>query len=106
MAGVLFDLDGVFYVGNEPRPGAVDTLEWFRQHDIPYLFLTNATSKSRSGLVDRVRQIGIDTDESHLLTPPVAAVRWIRDHVSDPSAVLDLIADLPGWWQTANHYLR
>jgi len=35
MAGILFDLDGVFYVGNEPVPGAVDTLEWFRQRDIP-----------------------------------------------------------------------
>lgn len=87
MAGLLFDLDGVFYVGNEPVPGAVDTLEWFRQRGIPYLFLTNTTSKSRSGLVDKLRHIDIDTDESHLLTPPVAAVRWIQDHVSGPSAL-------------------
>jgi len=56
MAGVLFDLDGVFYVGNEPVPGAVDTLEWFRQRGIPYLFLTNTTSKSRAGLVDKLRK--------------------------------------------------
>ena len=87
MAGVLFDLDGVFYVGNEPVPGAVEALEWFRQRGIPHLFLTNTTSKPRSGLVDKLRSIGIDTDESHLLTPPVAAVRWIQDHVRGPSAL-------------------
>jgi len=68
MAGVLFDLDGVFYVGNEPVPGAVEALEWFRQRGIPHLFLTNTTSKPRSGLVDKLRSIGIDTDESHLRT--------------------------------------
>jgi len=87
MAGVLFDLDGVFYVGNEPVPGAVEALEWFRQRGIPHLFLTNTSSKPRSDLVDKLRSIGIDTDKSHLLTPPVAAVRWIQDHVHGPSAL-------------------
>jgi len=24
----------------------------------------------------------------------------------EPAAVLDSIADLPGWWPTADHYLR
>lgn len=79
--GLLFDLDGVLYQGEAPIPGAADTLTWVREQGIPHLFLTNTTSRPRSALVDKLAGMGIDITEKQLLTPPVAAARWLEAHV-------------------------
>ena len=79
--GILFDLDGVFYVGEQPIEGAARSLEWIRRQGIPHLFLTNTTSRPRSAVVDKLSCMGIDIDPETILTPPVAASRWIMEHV-------------------------
>ncbi len=77
MKAILFDLDGVFYVGNKLVDGALDTLHWCHQQDIPYLFITNTTSRSPQAIVEKLQGFGIQTDVSHILSPPVAAVQWL-----------------------------
>lgn len=78
MAGVLLDLDGVVYVGDEALPGAAETIAWLARDGIPYLFLTNTTSRPRSAIVDRLARLGIAADEARLLAPAVAAAAWLR----------------------------
>ena len=41
--GVLFDLDGVFHVGEDLIDGGNKTLAWLRDHEIGYRFVTNNT---------------------------------------------------------------
>lgn len=79
---ILFDLDGVFYQGDSALPGAADVARWVRQRAIPHLFLTNTTSRPRDALVHKLAGFGIDTDPAHILTPPVAAVNWCRQHLA------------------------
>lgn len=79
MKAILFDLDGVFYVGDELIPGGPETLRWCREQDIPYLFVTNTTSKPPSAIVQKLRTLGIDAGEERILSPPVAAGRWLRN---------------------------
>jgi HAD superfamily hydrolase (TIGR01458 family) len=83
-AGILFDLDGVFYVGDRAIPGAAETLAWVRQQEIPHCFLTNTSSKPRQALVDKLAGMGLITQAEHILTPPVAACRWIAQNLSGP----------------------
>lgn len=78
MAGVLLDLDGVVYVGDEALPGAAETIEWLAREGIPYRFLTNTTSRPRSAIVAKLARLGIDADADRLLTPAVAAAAWLR----------------------------
>ncbi|RRQ22395.1 TIGR01458 family HAD-type hydrolase [Thiohalobacter thiocyanaticus] len=85
--GLLFDLDGVLYQGETPVTGAVETLAWVREQGIPHLFLTNTTSRPRSALVDKLGRMGIDIGSDRLLTPPVAAVRWLDTYVQGPVAL-------------------
>jgi phospholysine phosphohistidine inorganic pyrophosphate phosphatase len=87
MDGILFDLDGVFYVGDTPAPGGPETLAWVRAHAIPHLFLTNTTSRPRAAIAEKLRGFGIEAQPEEILTPPVAAVRWIRDHVEGTTAL-------------------
>jgi len=42
--GVLFDLDGVFYVDGALIPGGNETLDWLKSKSIPYRFVTNNTT--------------------------------------------------------------
>ena len=85
--GVLFDLDGVLYEGDAPVPGAAEAVTWFQEREIPHLFLTNTTSRPREALVERLASLGVKTDADRILTPPVAALRWLRQHAFGPTAL-------------------
>jgi HAD superfamily hydrolase (TIGR01458 family) len=76
--GVLLDLDGVLYVGDEPVPGAAAVVDWLARQGIPYRFLTNTTSRPRQALVDKLAGMGITAAADRVLTPAVAAVAWLR----------------------------
>ncbi|MGZ8689440.1 MAG: TIGR01458 family HAD-type hydrolase [Aeromicrobium sp.] len=80
MRGVLLDLDGVVYVGDQPVPGAAAAVDWLAREGIPYCFLTNTTSRPRRALVDKLRGMGIAATADQVLTPAVAAVAWLRRH--------------------------
>ena len=77
MSAILFDLDGVLYEGDKPIDGAADTINWFNKNNIPHLFLTNTTSKSRLELVSKLASFGIKSKKEDFLTPCVAARQWL-----------------------------
>jgi HAD superfamily hydrolase (TIGR01458 family) len=79
-AGILFDIDGVFFVGDDPIPGAADVIDWADAAGIPYLFVTNTTSHPRSYLAEKLRRCGVRADADQILTPAVAAAEWLTDH--------------------------
>jgi HAD superfamily hydrolase (TIGR01458 family) len=81
MKAALFDLDGVLYEGSQPIPGAAEAIDWFQKSGMPYLFLTNTTSRPRTALVEKLNGMGIHVDEDRILTPPVAAVTWLQANV-------------------------
>ena len=76
--GVLFDLDGVLYNGEDPIAGAPEAVVAVRRSGIPTLFVTNTTTRPRSALRKKLARFGIEAEDSELLTPPVAAAAWIR----------------------------
>ena len=102
MKAILFDLDGVFYQGEKPIAGASFVAAWVKEHNIPHLFITNTSSRPRSALVDKLARFDIYTDEVHILTPPVAAVRCLQSRQDKgdialfvPEATKDEFKDLP-----------
>jgi phospholysine phosphohistidine inorganic pyrophosphate phosphatase len=77
---VLLDLDGVVYVGDEPVPGAAETIDWLEREGIPHCFLTNTTSRPRQAIVDKLAGLGVPAEADQLLTPAVATLAWLRRH--------------------------
>lgn len=77
---MLLDLDGVVYVGEQPVPGAAETIDWLAREGLPYRFLTNTTSRSRRAIVDKLAGMGIHTGPEQILTPAAAAVAWLQRH--------------------------
>lgn len=87
MRGALIDLDGVVYRGEQAIPGAAEAVAWLAERGVPHLFLTNTTSRPRSALVRKLARLGVETTSERILTPPVAALRWLREHAPGPVAL-------------------
>jgi HAD superfamily hydrolase (TIGR01450 family) len=87
MRALLFDLDGVLYQSDRVIDGAVETLRWFEQRGIPYLFVTNTSSKPRSALVDRLSSMGLSVSAEQIFTPPVAAYDYLTANDAMPLAL-------------------
>jgi phospholysine phosphohistidine inorganic pyrophosphate phosphatase len=79
-AGILFDLDGVLYQGDTPITGAAGVVQWCQHENIPFLFLTNTTSRPRTALVEKLAGFGINITVEQILTPPIAACHWLQEH--------------------------
>ena len=79
MVAILFDLDGVLYESDTAIDGAAKTIRWFDDNQIPHLFLTNTTSKSRAELVTKLARFNIRANPDNFLTPPVSASQWLRN---------------------------
>jgi len=53
-------MDGVIYREDQLIPGAVELIEMFNTHGIPFLFLTNNSTPTPEDLVVKMRHLGID----------------------------------------------
>jgi HAD superfamily hydrolase (TIGR01458 family) len=73
-----FDLDGTLYRGDAAIPGAVATIARLRERGIPFKCLSNTSSRSRSGLAERLGRYGFDIREDELTTAVGAAATLIR----------------------------
>ncbi len=87
MRGILFDLDGVLYNGEEPIAGASKAVAWVRERRIPHLFVTNTTSRGAGVIAGKLTQLGIPAGAEQILTPPVAAAAWLADRPRGPLAL-------------------
>lgn len=78
--GILSDIDGVLHISMQPIPGAAQTLTWLEQHGYATYFVSNTTVMARATLAQKLQQIGLPVPEDHLITAPVAAASYIRQH--------------------------
>ncbi|MBC6906647.1 TIGR01458 family HAD-type hydrolase [Saccharophagus sp. K07] len=78
MHGVLIDLDGVIYQNDSLIAGADRSVRWLQHNSIPHLFVTNTTSKPRAALVEKLNSMGLGITPDSLLTPPSAAVAYLK----------------------------
>jgi HAD superfamily hydrolase (TIGR01458 family) len=87
MQALLFDLDGVLYQGNRVIDGAVETLRWCNRREIPHLFVTNTSSRSRSDLVERLAGFGLSVSADQIFAPAIAARSYLATHMAGPLAL-------------------
>jgi HAD superfamily hydrolase (TIGR01458 family) len=85
---MLIDLDGVVYEGDEPVAGSIDALGTLARKRVPYLFVTNTTSRPRAAIATQLRALGLDVPATRILTPPVAARAWLDRHAPGPALLL------------------
>lgn len=98
--GLLVDLDGTLYVGDEPIPGAVEAMRRIGDAGIPFRYVTNTTRKSRRAVAEALREMGFplrtSRGESLVYTPAAAADRLLLDRRVHALVAEPLLEDLHG----------
>ncbi len=74
----LVDINGVLYTGNKPIAGAAEAVDFLRDNDYSFRFISNATQSCRATLHKKLKSLGFDIREKELFTAPVATARYIK----------------------------
>jgi phospholysine phosphohistidine inorganic pyrophosphate phosphatase len=86
--GVLLDIDGVLYVGDEPIADAHETLAQLREQSAGVRLVTNTTSRSRRDVLAHLHELGFEVSHEEVLTPAAMAVSHCEEHGYDSVAML------------------
>jgi HAD superfamily hydrolase (TIGR01458 family) len=71
--GLLLDLEGVLYEGQNAVPGSVEAMAELQRHKLSIRYLTNTTTRPRSAIAEHLSTMGLFVEPAHLFTPAAAA---------------------------------
>lgn len=77
--GFICDMDGVIYHGNRLLPGAADFVNWLRQNNKEFLFLTNNSGYTPRELQQKLARMGIEVSEEHFYTSALATAAFLKE---------------------------
>jgi HAD superfamily hydrolase (TIGR01458 family) len=77
--GVLLDIDGVLYVGDQPIAGAREAFSELRERSGGLRLLTNTTSRSRRAVREHLLEMGFDVSVEEVMTPAAMAERHCQE---------------------------
>ena len=85
---LLFDLDGVVYVGAHAVPHAADVIREARARSVACSFVTNNAARPAQAVADHLTEIGVPAGAVDVITSPQAAVSLLADYVPAGSRIL------------------
>ncbi len=84
--GFLIDMDGVIYRGSELIPGARQFIGQLLDEDVPFLFLTNNSQRTRRDVTTKLNRMGIPIEEKHVFTCAMATARFLARQLPNGTA--------------------
>ncbi|MDD2759247.1 MAG: TIGR01458 family HAD-type hydrolase [Methylomonas sp.] len=78
ISGILFDLDGVLFVGDRMIAGADTVVALVKQKQIPCRFITNTTTQSRDAIAQKLQGMGLSIQSREIISTPSAALLYLR----------------------------
>ncbi len=82
----ICDMDGVIYHGNRLLPGVRDFLDWLKDENKQFLFLTNSSERSPRELQQKLDRLGIGVEASNFYTSALATASFLATQRPDGSA--------------------
>lgn len=82
----MLDMDGTFYLGERILPGSLDFIQRLRDTGRDFLFLTNNSSHNARYYVQRLKRMGLDVDENHILTSGQATAAIVLEQFAGKRA--------------------
>jgi len=77
LQAILFDLDGVLYIGDAVISGAVETVNRLQQFEHRIAGITNTTTQPQRIIAEKLAKMGISIQASAIYTPAALANRVI-----------------------------
>jgi HAD superfamily hydrolase (TIGR01458 family) len=76
--GILFDLDGVLYIGSRAIEGAIEAVEHIRTAGFACRFITNTSTLSLISLQQKINALGFSVTREEIISAPQAALLFLR----------------------------
>jgi 4-nitrophenyl phosphatase len=83
--GYLIDLDGTMYRGEERIEAASHFVRALHERNIPYLFVTNNSSRRAEQVAEKLRQFDIKATPEQIFTTSMATANYIYERKTDAS---------------------
>ena len=87
---VLFDMDGVIYVGNRPLPGVQAMLDYLDSTGRRWLCITNNASNTSEMFADKLAKMDIKAQPINILGSAEATAAWLGEQVPAKGKVIML----------------
>ena len=88
VTGILLDLSGVVYTGEQPLEGAIEAIGRLRDKNLPLRFITNTTRLPKRKLLERLHKMGVKVEAEELFTPAEAAGNWLTENQRSPHLLI------------------
>lgn len=89
----IFDQDGTLYLGDEPLPGAAETIAALRAAGRRTIFLSNNPTKTREQYAAKLTKLGIPTTIDDIVHSSFVLVQWLLRNA--PAARLFVVGEEP-----------
>ncbi|KAB2332902.1 TIGR01457 family HAD-type hydrolase [Bacillus mesophilum] len=83
--GYMIDLDGTMYRGTELIQEAADFVQKLKERNIPYLFVTNNSSKTPEQVAEKLTDFSISAHKDQVFTTSMATANYIAEKKKDAS---------------------
>ncbi len=74
----ICDMDGVIYHGNRLLPGVKEFVNWLKDEDKKFLFLTNSSQRSPLELQQKLARLGVEVEKEHFYTSALATAGFLE----------------------------
>ncbi|MBF0358644.1 MAG: FAD-dependent oxidoreductase [Magnetococcales bacterium] len=75
--GFIFDVDGVLLNGEEVMPGARETLEELQRQNLPFVLLTNNSTRSRQDVRQIMDKFNLPIQTDNIISSPYTAATYL-----------------------------
>lgn len=76
--GILLDLSGVLYTGDNPVAGAINAIAKLSETGLPVRYITNTTRSPRHTIIERLGKMGFHISAEEVFTAPIAARQYLE----------------------------
>ena len=84
--GLLIDMDGVVYGGDIMIPGADVFIGKLLRDQVPFMFMTNNSQRTRLEAVRKLDKLGIKVTESHVYNSAMATGKFLASQIPEGTA--------------------
>jgi len=88
MNGFIIDMDGVLYHGYKLLPGAKEFVDWLKENNKKFMFLTNSSERTPEELQEKLKRMGIEVDADKFFTSALATAMFLVSQKPKGSAYI------------------
>ncbi len=81
ISGLIIDMDGVLWHGNQAVDGLVEFFTTLRELSLPFVLATNNASLTQQQYIDKLGEMGVDITASEILTSSMATAAYLAEHI-------------------------